>query len=378
MKNFRIEQNLGREDGGLASLLARIELHYSVLRCLIFAIITIFCETTGYFLGCERRPLSRYRLLKGRISSQITVLAGFLAISMALDDVLAAAEPPPKSIPIELANPAKRVDIDFDHEPGQVVITTTGGDPYFWFELPPAATSARDWVLAFEYFCPQGVRGLEWRWGLPPSQKRTASLPSLAPAEGWTTYRVNLTKLGSVESNARLPVRLDLGNKPGVRLRIRNMQLRPISDRELDVEELALRLRQSKLHLEQQIKSYKQREWPARIESLRKNESGILLSARWNALKTISPDVFLVPRFDWSVSAAPVTAHELALRQPIKLGRNPAWSPWTQPWTRCVGNWSGKPQPDSNPLPRHAMKMSTSKNRARYPVHSGDIKLRKD
>ncbi|MEL6105648.1 MAG: DUF5722 domain-containing protein [Planctomycetota bacterium] len=238
---------------------------------------------------------------------------------MTLDGPLAAKPPKEDSIAVSVAEHAVTSGVQINTSNGEVVLITTNSDPYLWFELPPVPDDGRRWMLAFEYFSPQGIRGLQWRWGKPPSPKRTADLPPLAPAEGWTTYSFNLTDLGSVRSSGPLPVRLDLGTTADVRLRLRSLIVRPMSQRELELDRDRERLRRTKAALQRDIVSYIRHDWPAAIESLTQDGDRVRLSTRWLSEAPVSP-VYAIQRARFAPSAAAITEEELATRQVITFG----------------------------------------------------------
>jgi hypothetical protein len=115
------------------------------------------------------------------------------------------------------------------HGDGIVSMTTAGTDPYFFFDLPRLSRSDRDWMLEVETFCPEGVQGLEWRSGRSIHRAQSIALPRIERSEGWTTYKLNLTKTApnavADAADAEVSVRIDLGNVPGVRLQVRKVSV---------------------------------------------------------------------------------------------------------------------------------------------------------
>jgi hypothetical protein len=106
--------------------------------------------------------------------------------------------------------------------------TTLGVDP--WIELEPidaATVPADDSVLAFEYFCPEGLDGLEIFYGTPFSETRRCAAGGLPRAESWLPAAVDL-QLSSdgrwTRDHERL--RLDFGCRRGITLRVRDLRLR--------------------------------------------------------------------------------------------------------------------------------------------------------
>ncbi|MCO8122443.1 DUF5722 domain-containing protein [Stieleria sp. TO1_6] len=153
---------------------------------------------------------------------------------------------------------------------GVIEIQTTGGDPYFWFQMPPLPPSSRDWMLSLEYFCAPGISSVEWRTRQSNRLSPAAALPAMPPAEGWTTYSANLSQLSpdSISPDQSVTIRMDLGSRSGIRLQVRKVRVRPINERELALAEQAEQRITAKQHLADQIRQYRNRNWPARIDSV--------------------------------------------------------------------------------------------------------------
>ncbi|HVR35283.1 MAG TPA: DUF5722 domain-containing protein, partial [Methylomirabilota bacterium] len=155
-------------------------------------------------------------------------------------------------------------------EPGMFELRTTGSDPWFLLkELPANFDAERHHVLAFEYFCPDGVDELELFYGPPIEAGRSVSPGGLAKAETWTAASADLARLshGRWGGEDRL-LRLDWGRKPGVRARIRGLELRAPTVEELrGAEELASRRREKEARANK-VNDYLDAAYPCRIESV--------------------------------------------------------------------------------------------------------------
>ncbi|MEM9587344.1 MAG: DUF5722 domain-containing protein, partial [Planctomycetota bacterium] len=189
----------------------------------------------------------------------------------------------------------------------------------FWFEVTAHPGIERDWVLELDYFCPSGLKGLQWRVGRPARPGRFVSLPDLPPAEGWTTYHVNLSQLAptSIADDRSTPIRLDLGLRSGVRLSVRSITIRAMNDRELVAKGSAARLRQQKRSLATLIQDYMQRDWPAQITDVAVAGQTVTVQGVTHLRK----DLYLIRRSAESVSATTPTEPELAARQSVSTIR---------------------------------------------------------
>ena len=228
-------------------------------------------------------------------------------------------------IPINFQHATSLHQITVRGDAGETLIHSTGRDPFLWIELPGLKAHQRDWVFAFEYFCPQGIKEMQWRSGRPATATHFVRLPALAPAEGWTRYSfpLSLLNLNQARFASELPVRIDWGNHQDVQLRIRNVEIRPMTDVERRREEVAESERARKEKLSKSLRDYWQRDWPATIERfMRENGrivvSGRVASERWQGSKRPAK-WFAIPRAHHAIAANPPTAEELAEKQPIVI-----------------------------------------------------------
>lgn len=202
-------------------------------------------------------------------------------------------------------------------------ITTDGQDPFFRFEIPELAKSDRDWILELEYFCPQGIQGLEWRSGPGINKPPAVALPAMASAEGWTTYSLNLNEIASdvIAARRSMPARIDLGRVAGVRLQVRNIIIRPINDRELATQNVAAQRTLIKQQLADRIDAYQSRKWPAKIDSVTFDETQIGIVGRFDSADDLAMP-FVIARHPNSVSANDPTIGELEQRWPITVRKD--------------------------------------------------------
>ncbi|MGZ0654857.1 DUF5722 domain-containing protein [Coraliomargarita sp. W4R72] len=157
-----------------------------------------------------------------------------------------------------------------------IEVRTSGEDPQIILANTSKDTLNEDaYVLAFEYFCPDGVDFLEVfytkdlqkpRW----SQSRQLEGGALPKAEAWQPYAIDLKTLskGKWKSSEQV-FRIDLGRKPGIQIQLRNMHLRTPTQAELmnaDEEQAA---QDSKLATAKTIDNYvKRQDWPTRIGAI--------------------------------------------------------------------------------------------------------------
>ncbi|MCS7468939.1 DUF5722 domain-containing protein [Stieleria sp. ICT_E10.1] len=203
---------------------------------------------------------------------------------------------------------------------GVVSFLTLGNDPFFRFELPRLPATERDWMLELDYFCPDGIRGIEWRSGRGIHRPAATSLPSMPNAEGWTKYAFSLNELapGVIDSDTAVPVRIDLGSRSGIQLQVRGVVVRPMNDAELRQREEAAERKLQKTALAHRINDYRLRRWPAKIDSIDFDGERIQVAGTLSP-STVVRSAFLIARHPDSVSADPPTTGELSQRWPVTI-----------------------------------------------------------
>ncbi|PAY18587.1 hypothetical protein CKO51_15530 [Rhodopirellula sp. SM50] len=203
---------------------------------------------------------------------------------------------------------------------GVVSFLALGNDPYFRFVLPRLPATGRDWILELEYFCPDGIRGLQWRSGRGIHRPAATALPSMPNAEGWTKYAFSLNALvpDVIGGDAEVPVRIDLGSRSGVQLQVRGVVVRPMNDAELRQREEAAERKLQKTALAERINEYRLRRWPVKIDSIDFDGERIQVAGTLSP-STVVRSAFLIARHPESVSADPPTAGELSQRWPVTI-----------------------------------------------------------
>jgi hypothetical protein len=155
--------------------------------------------------------------------------------------------------------------------PGVYALQTSGADPYVVTQPLDLLGGGDDGcVLAFEYFCSDGVNGLEVFWGPPLNQSRAVSFGPLPKAETWQPVAVNLRALaGERWQGASGLFRLDFGSRAGVAIQVRAIQLRHPLEGELRAEAEAAERALLKTQKAERLKGYLEREYASGVDSVR-------------------------------------------------------------------------------------------------------------
>lgn len=187
---------------------------------------------------------------------------------------------------------------------GEYEFTTLGEDP--WIELrrfASADVNPDETVLAFEYFSPEGVDGLEVFYGPPIQATRRFAAGALGRAESWLPAAIDLVSLSEGRWNRSLNhLRLDLGRRTGVTIRIRGLHLRePIpQERRSQVERRAER--KDKLLREARVNAFMVASFPDEIHAVAVDREWVTITGQSSdhagprSLIEIRPEISLALR----------------------------------------------------------------------------------
>ncbi len=182
---------------------------------------------------------------------------------------------------------------------GVFAFKTLGEDPYILLDPFETSTAgADDHVLAFDYFCPDGINGLEIYYGPPIHAGQSLSAGEMNRAESWQPFAVDLKEAsGGRWSGKSNLLRLDFGRRAGVDLRMRNLRLRPPNATERASTAERERIRDRKRAAAKTVTDYLAAEIPVEIESVVVNNDQIIISGR--SAKTPGGELHLIEARPW-------------------------------------------------------------------------------
>jgi hypothetical protein len=196
------------------------------------------------------------------------ICQGFLALFF----VLAASLTSESTAETPLAlDPATRNQLEIRREAeGVFALATQGEDPFVLLRaIDPQTLTAADHVLAFEYFCPDGINDLEIFFGPPIVAGQSFSAGEMRRAESWQPFAVDMKEASGGRWSAQFNLlRLDFGRRAGVELRVRNLRLRPPNEAERQSAAERETVRQRKAAAAETVMQYLDTSMPATITSV--------------------------------------------------------------------------------------------------------------
>ena len=139
---------------------------------------------------------------------------------------------------------------------GIVDIETTGKDPHVFTNALTADLNIVNNRLAFEYFCPTGVDFIEIHFYPERAGLKPKIVQDVGSTEGWVEFKIELTEELSLWGKKGDYLRLDFGAAPGLKIQIKNLMLRPQTEREAEIDAKQEILKQKEAILEQHLISY--------------------------------------------------------------------------------------------------------------------------
>ena len=232
---------------------------------------------------------------------------------------------------------AHEVDLT-EVSPGEVVLTTNGSDPYFFVEFTDGVYSTGGdgrQILSFEYFSLSGTKFLQVFLTPGVSESESSLFPGIEPSQGWTTYWADVTDLVAKRlSNGKGKIsgfRLDPGNRSGIDLRIRNMQLRPPTESENRILEQADYIKSQERNASEKLRRYVyESHFPGHIDKVGVTSEEIHLSGRISDGNEVGdvvriggfpvsrgPDNPGVPTFSVGLEKTTITSEKFDIRIPV-------------------------------------------------------------
>jgi hypothetical protein len=159
--------------------------------------------------------------------------------------------------------------------PGTYDINTTGKDPYV-FTLPLTTDITADSeIFSFEYFCPTGLDFFEFRMITPNASLKPIMIRDIGSTEGWVEFTVDLTNTRNQWGAKGDQIRIDLGAAPALQIQLRNLRIRPFSQREKELNARKAAQQAEDQAMEEYLHQYLGSTYDCKVEQVTVNEQTI-------------------------------------------------------------------------------------------------------
>ncbi len=162
-------------------------------------------------------------------------------------------------------------------------LQTSGKDPWIYTQPLKQGLSKDSKILSFEYFCPKGLDHIQVYFGPVISSENSKLVLRIGLSEGWVGYSIDLSKEIKEWGKAGDFLRLDFGNRPDVTIQIRNLMLRPKTEREKELAANREAKVKQEADMETRLKEYLAKNYNSEITKVEVEESKISVEGKFRA-----------------------------------------------------------------------------------------------
>lgn len=135
-------------------------------------------------------------------------------------------------------------------------ITTSGKTPYIVTKplesKPPNGSNQ----LTFGYFCPTGVDFIKLHFLRSTKEISSKRIGDVGSTEGWVEFRIDLQENFEHWGEKGDVIQIDFGNAPDLKIQIKNLQIRALTEREIEIEANKMAKKEQEAILEDHLKDY--------------------------------------------------------------------------------------------------------------------------
>lgn len=135
-------------------------------------------------------------------------------------------------------------------------IKTLGNDPYFFLNPLSSDLSKTNSRLSFEYFCPTGLDFIEVYFYPIKDVIRSKKIGDIGSTEAWVEFSIDIKDELIYWGKKGDFLRLDFGSAANLNIQIRNLKIRSVTQRELEIEAVKEENRKAEAILENGINRY--------------------------------------------------------------------------------------------------------------------------
>lgn len=162
-------------------------------------------------------------------------------------------------------------------------LNLTGGDPYVFSEKLASGLKDELLVLEFEYSTPREINDLQIFYAMNgvPSEQSSRKYGPLKPSGGFSKFTADITKFrlaGWGKTGDCL--RLDPGDNAGFTLSVRNIVVRPMTDKEKTEAEQNASEEQKKIKMSEHLAAYLDNDYPSSVTKVTVTPDKVIVEGR--------------------------------------------------------------------------------------------------
>lgn len=159
-------------------------------------------------------------------------------------------------------------------------ITTTGKDPYVFTSALKNDLDKKNTHLSFEYFCPTGVDFIEIYFYPLEKGRDPIMVGDVGSTEGWVEFKIDISEKLDSWGGIGDFLRLDFGAASALDIQIRNIQLRPMTEREKEIQQQKAAKKKQEAILEANIKSYLNENFKDEVTHVLVKEDNVIVKGK--------------------------------------------------------------------------------------------------
>jgi hypothetical protein len=166
-------------------------------------------------------------------------------------------------------------EVSLESAEGVYEVKTTGKDPYIFTNPLQADLDVKNTQLSFEYFCPTGVDFIEVYFYPLQEPVSPIMIRDVGSTEGWVEFRVDISEKMNTWGKKGDWLRLDFGAAPDLYIQLKNIRLRPMTQREQEIQQQKTAKKMEEAVLEANIGSYLQNRYAHIITQVELTENSV-------------------------------------------------------------------------------------------------------
>lgn len=162
-----------------------------------------------------------------------------------------------------------------------------GNDPYVFIKPLKKDLNAKRNQLSFSYFCPTGLDHVQVYFYPLGKQIRSIKTTEVGSTEGWVNFKIDLSEYVGEWGKAGEFLRLDFGTKAGLNIQIKNIQLREMTERELEIQASKAFKKEQEAILEKSLQNYLNKTFSNQVSNVLVNDETIYIEGKVSKNKNL-------------------------------------------------------------------------------------------
>jgi len=163
---------------------------------------------------------------------------------------------------------SSKKDVSLKSTGGIYEIVISGGSPQLGTMPLSENLNPTSDQLVFEYFCPSGLDYIEFNLFSENEVTGKVAIRDIGSTEGWSQFRVDLSKQRKDWGKKGDILQFSFGGIPKLEIHIRNMEIRPMTDREKRQESILTERKEKESILESHLKTYLSTDYSSEISRI--------------------------------------------------------------------------------------------------------------